>query len=134
MEHMKTIGLLLVMCLLFCACGGRTGSAQLVVGDSVRYQDTEIRDAMEQVMKQFRSGFRGCKLTELVYDETFSDGACEEWAAQYDAAEAIILTSTFEVGARGDGSLTPNSTYGNWQWILVRDEGGPWVLKTWGYG
>ena len=46
-----------------------------------------------------------------------------------------LLDSVFYVDASGsDGSLNPNSTYTNWQWVLTRDRGGKWVLRTWGYG
>ncbi|MCC3868520.1 hypothetical protein K0039_09925 [Terrisporobacter mayombei] len=59
----------------------------------------------------------------------------DEWAKQYNSDEAIILLSNFDVDSSGgDGSLDPNSTYTDWQWILVRDrENSKWTLKTWGY-
>ena len=71
----------------------------------------------------------------LSYDETYSVTFSQDWAAQYDAQEAIVLLSCFTVdGSGGDGSFTPNGTYGNWQWILTRSSGEGWVLRTWGYG
>ena len=39
--------------------------------------------------------------------------------------------STFDTNASGgDGSLEPNTTYDNFQWILVRDNGKTWEVKT----
>ena len=129
----RIVCLFLVLCLCLSACGGRVNGVNLVVGNSVRFQEGEIRDAMELVLEQFRSGFKGCKLTEVVYDEALSDRSADGWAEQYGADAAMVLTSTFEVGPQSDGSLMPNSTYTNWQWILVWDADN-WILKTWGYG
>ena len=74
-----------------------------------------------------------CTLTDLWYPGDKTVAAAEEWAAQYDKDEAIVLLSNFDVDSSGgDGRLKPNSTYTNWQWVMVRDEGEDWVLETWG--
>jgi len=58
-----------------------------------------------------------------------------EWAEECEADEAIVLYSSFDTDASGgDGSLEPNTTYDDFQWILVRDNGGTWEVKTYGYG
>ena len=58
----------------------------------------------------------------------------EGWAEQYDAEQAIVLVSSFDVDSSGgDGSLNPNSTYDNWKWILTRNDNEKWTLQTWGY-
>ena len=54
---------------------------------------------------------------------------------QYGGDELIVLLSSFDVDASGgDGSLNPNETYSNWNWILVRDSGGQWRHADHGYG
>ena len=59
----------------------------------------------------------------------------ESWAEQYDAEEAMVLYSDFDVDSSGgDGSLNPNSTYTDWSWVLVRENGGAWKIATWGMG
>lgn len=47
----------------------------------------------------------------------------------------IALLSNFDVDSSGgDGSLNPNSTYSNWNWILIRDsKTGIWKVDDWGY-
>jgi len=45
----------------------------------------------------------------------------------------MVLLSKFYVFGE-NGSLEPGKTYTKWNWILVRDKGGFWELKTWGYG
>ena len=58
----------------------------------------------------------------------------QRWAERYDADQAVVVTSDFDVDeSGGDGSLNPNSTYSDWEWVLVRDEGGQWTVQTWGY-
>lgn len=47
----------------------------------------------------------------------------------------MVLYSDFDVdGSGGDGSLNPNSTYTDWSWVLVRENGGAWKIATWGMG
>lgn len=99
------------------------------------YSENEIKDAMNIVKQKFKRDFKGCTLTDLWYGENISSRSTAEWAKQYNADEAIILSSNFDVDSSGgDGSLNPNTTYTKWQWILVRDKSNnEWSLKTWGY-
>lgn len=98
------------------------------------YSEEEVNDAIAIVRKYFRKNFKGCKLIELNYNEEDSKEAFDEWAKQYNAEEAIILTSVFITNSKGgDGSLEPNSTYDNWQWILTKSGEENWTLQTWGY-
>ena len=131
--------LLLMICavaLLLTGCGGGTVSGvQKVIGESVIFSPREIEAAMELALDYFRKEFDGCTMTEIKYNEEKSADASKEWAQQYGAEEGIVLYSSFDVDAAGgDGSLNPNSTYTNWKWILTRDNGGRWTLRTWGYG
>ena len=126
--------LLLTMLLSGCGRGGNIRQSVRNVGASVSYSEAEINDVMDVVEDYFRKEFDGCTLKELSYDEEVSDKASGEWAAQYNADKAVVLTSTFDVDSSGgDGSLNPNSTYSGWQWILTQNDGDKWVLQTWGY-
>lgn len=119
--------------LMLTACG-RVFGAQRITGASTRFSPAELDAAMDTVVRHFLLHFEGCTLTELCYDEELSDRAAAEWAEQYGARDAIVLTSSFRVGAHSDGSLSPNTTYTRWQWILTCDIPGVWTLRTWGYG
>lgn len=126
---------LLALLLTGCGRGGNASEVQVITGESEIYTQREIENAMETAMDYFRKEFDGCTMTKIEYNEGKSGGAAEEWARQYGADEGIVLYSSFDVDASGgDGSLNPNSTYNNWQWVLTRDRGGKWVLRTWGYG
>ena len=124
---------LLVLCLSFAGCGITAGT-QRNIGESSRYTPAEIDAAMDAATRHFRRYFDGCTLTEITYDEAFSDRSAAEWAQRYGDEYGIILLSSFEVGPVSEGSLTPGQTYTRWQWILTGNIPGVWTLRDWGYG
>lgn len=114
-----------------CACSGNTGNTEF---SSDLYTDREIHSAMEAAIDYFDENFSGCTLTKITYAGDDVSQAHTEWAARNDADDVIVLTSSFDVDETGgDGSLNPNSTYDNWMWILVRDDGGEWRHVDHGY-
>jgi len=116
--------------------GGDISDVNRTIPHSETYSEQDISQAMDVVEEKFKSDFSGCILTDLWYTEDASVTSTGEWAAQYHKDEAIVLLSNFNVDSSGgDGSLNPNSSYTDWQWILVRDKGSStWELGTWGYG
>ncbi len=137
MKLKRGLALLLVaaLCVCLAACGKTAGgSYTVVVPYDAHYSEKEIRAAMRVAVRHFEKEFEGCSLLSICYDENKVKDAEPEWAAQYDADEAIVLLSSFHVdGSGGDGGFNANSDYTDWQWILVRSNGGDWELKTWGY-
>ena len=127
--------ILLTAALLLSGCmeHGNVNHVRKTPGESTVYTKAEIEDAMDVVIRHFRREFEGCTLVHLYYEEdTLRNKSC---ALQYDADEAIVLLSTFETGPDSAGlGLNENDTYNGWQWILTRDKGGNWVLRSWGYG
>lgn len=114
--------------------GGDTSQTKRIIGESSLYSQAEIEQMMDTVESTFRREFKGCTLLELKYDEALSQKQSGDWAEQYQADEAAVLTSSFDVdGSGGDGSLNPNSTYSKWLWVLTRNGDGDWKLQTWGY-
>lgn len=114
--------------------GGDTSQTKRIIGESSLYSQAEIEQMMDTVESTFRREFKGCTLLELKYDEAISQKQSGDWAEQYQADEAAVLTSSFDVdGSGGDGSLNPNSTYSKWLWVLTRNGDGDWKLQTWGY-
>ena len=99
------------------------------------YTDNEIEAAFQTVKEYFSKEFDGCILTKLYYPGDTFAGEFSEWAAQYEADEAIVIYSSFDVDSSGgDGSLEPNSTYEDWKWVLVRSADEKWEHATHGYG
>ena len=113
---------------------GNIRNVERSMAESSVYSEGDIISAMNTVQNHFFLIYDGSTLTDLWYpgDETLA--VAEEWAIQYDADEAIVLLSNFDVDSSGgDGSLNPDSIYSNWQWILTRDGDEDWVLETWRY-
>ena len=136
----QIISLVFTMLLLLTACGGEnTGNIDKVeIPDwkpSEIYTDNEIEAAFQTVKEYFSKEFDGCILTKLYYPGDTFAGEFSEWAAQYEADEAIVIYSSFDVDSSGgDGSLEPNSTYEDWKWVLVRSADEKWEHATHGYG
>ena len=124
------IAAVLVLSLSGC---GMPFTAKKIIDDSDIYSKRDIEKAMNRVYREF-AFFEGCVLLELEYDEEYSKERAADWAENYGADEAIVLLSKFFVAGDSDGSLEPGETYKDWNWILVRNKGGSWELKTWGYG
>lgn len=98
------------------------------------YSEEDIESAVQIISDYFDEEFEGCTLTELYYSGDSYADEFNEFAEIYGADEAIILISSFDVGSSGgDGSLNPNSTYNDWNWILVRNNGGKWEYVDHGY-
>ena len=103
-------------------------------GENPVYSEEEVKAAIKVVAKNFKRSFRGCKLISISYDEDYSKMQSESLREEYGEDDIIVLRSDFTTGARGgDGSLNPNSTYTDWNWVLIRTNKGKWILKDWGY-
>lgn len=132
----KLFSLCAVMVIVLClsACGGNVKNVNIVEVESNIYSSEDIKSAIDKIIHEFDKKWNGCTLKEIYYagDDYLSN--FEEHKERYDADEVIVLLSTFDVDSSGgDGSLDPNSTYEDWNWILVRDSGGKWKYVDHGY-
>lgn len=118
-----------------------TSNVEVNIGESVKFGEEEINDAINCVKKKFKD-FEGCNLTKLWYDEEKSNNFIEGYLKNgkgsvndIKAENVIVLLSDFYVDSSGgDGSLNPNSTYSNWNWILIKNsKTGNWEVDDWGY-
>lgn len=128
----------IILCVLFvlslCACGGDVSKVKTHKVDSKFYSQEDIASAIEVIKNDFRREWSGCTLKEIYYagDEISKDH--QEFADRNNADDVLVLLSSFDVDSSGgDGSLDPNSTYDNWNWILVRTNGGQWQHIDHGY-
>ncbi|HFU4451732.1 TPA: hypothetical protein ACGO97_001965 [Streptococcus suis] len=132
----KYLAICSLLCCLFLV-GCRTGAAYQAkiepMEASELYTEKEIQDAIVVVQDYFDKHFTDCQLLTIGYggdDEKLFD----EWAENYGAEEAIVLTSSFKVAAEGaEPTLEPNSIHRDWKWILVRNPGGNWEHRGHGY-
>lgn len=124
----------MVMIISLSACGGNVKNVNVVDVESEIYTSDDINSAIETIVKEFDKDWKGCTLKEIYYagDETSKN--YQDWADRNNADEVIVLLSSFDVDSSGgDGSLNPNSTYDDWNWILVRNTGGQWKHVDHGY-
>lgn len=127
-----------ILCIIFtlslCACGGNIKNVKTHAVESKSYTQKEIKDAIEVIKSEFKSSWNGCTLTEIYYAGDDYSADYQDWADRNNADEVLVLLSSFDVGSSGgDGSLNANSTYEDWNWILVRTNGGIWRHVDHGY-
>lgn len=137
-HKVNVLVLSVILSVLLSACGELKieEGVQINIESSSLYTKSEIQSAIDICVDYFNENFEGCVLTEISYNDAFCIKEKDKWAVQYEADEAIVLTSTFVVDENGgDGSFNPNDTYTDWQWILTRSNSdeAEWVLQTWGY-
>lgn len=134
--------LLLIFTLVACIQGGDTKNVSTNIGESNKFSEVEISDAISSVKEKFKKDFQGCTLTDLWYDEEFSNRFVEGYLKggrgslnNVKRENVIVLSSNFDVDSSGgDGSLEPNSTYTSWSWVLIRDsKTDKWRVDDWGY-
>lgn len=120
---------------------GKTDSVSVNIEKSNKFSEVEINNAISCVKNKFK-GFKGCTLKDLWYDEEKSNEFIKGYLSNgrgsvngVKSENVIVLLSNFDVDSSGgDGSLNPNSTYSNWNWILIRDsKTGKWRVDDWGY-
>ena len=133
----KICCLLLCFLMLFsfsaCSCScGNIENVNIKTVESEIYSQKDIDDAIQIILTEFKNWY-GCTLTEIYYvgDNDMKD---QPYTDIYGADEAIVLLSSFDVDSSGaQVTLNKNSTYDNWNWILVRDKGGTWKHVDHGY-
>lgn len=135
MKRLVTALLALLLGLSLMGCGRISTSMEITCDTSQRYSTTDIHDAMDVVKNVFRRHFDGCTMTAIGYIGDEKQKMMEEYALQYGVDEVIVLVTDFATGpSGGDGSLTPDNTYRNYKWILLRDRNGSWSHADHGYG
>jgi len=97
------------------------------------YTQEDIQSAIDVIKKDFELEFNGCTLTEIYYagDEISEDFI--DWADRNNEEEVLVLLSSFDTASSAEDGFNSNSTYDNWNWILVRSDGGEWKHVDHGY-
>lgn len=133
--------IIMAFVLVNCRNEGKTNNVVVSIEKSDKFSKEEIHDAINSVKKKFKD-FHGCKLTKLQYNEEQSNNIIKGYFSNgkgsvngIESDNVIVLLSNFDVDSSGgDGSLNANSTYSNWNWILIREsKTGKWKGDDWGY-
>lgn len=134
------IVIFLVFSLLACRENIEEGDIIIDTGRSTKFNEKEVKAAIDTVKNEF--DFEGCTLKKLWYDEEESDYATSAYLGtgrgsinKVEPENVIVVLSEFDVdSAGGDGAFEPNSTYADWQFILIRDDKkDDWKIDSWGY-
>ena len=128
----------IVMSLFACKSNNEPNAADIDYGVSTKFTQADIKMAAAVVLTKFED-FVGCELKRLWYDEEQSNQRIGEYWKYMDGLvheeNIIIFFSDFYVDSSGKNpTLTPESTYTDWCWILIRDsDGDKWIVHDWGY-
>lgn len=140
---------LVIITIMISFTGCREANVKNVVreiGSSSRYTEDDINQAMDEVVREFRTKFKGCTLTKLWYvEDNTKNGEDEDGTDDTDYAgqkaspygsQGLIILSEFTVDKNGDAehTLNPNDTYSGWKWIMKKDTDGNWIVKDNGLG
>lgn len=94
--------------------------------------------AFDAVEQKFSEGFAGCTAgwssgMMQMWKTNMRMKPCADW--QEHQQELLILESSFRTDETVAGSgFSPNHTYKDWQWHLVRAQDGTgWEVVDWGY-
>lgn len=134
MKRLLTVFLAVLFMAAAVSCGGDVSEVEIAAYSSEIYTDADIESAMDTAISYFKHNFSGCKLLEIAYAGDASLEKYKEFAERNNADEVIVLISSFYVDSSGgDGSLSADSTYSGWNWILVRSKNGKWKHVDHGY-
>lgn len=120
---------------------GNAWHAKVRLGESTAFSERELLEAADCVKRKFVT-FKGCKMSELWYDEATSNAYAAGYLENGKGAvngvlpeNVVVFKSSFKADRwGGDGSFAPNGDYPDWNWILIRDgENSRWVVDDWGY-
>jgi hypothetical protein len=118
----------------------RLSEITIEAGRSIKFSEEEVTEAINLVQTEFN--FPSAKLTKLTYDEEKSERLIKGYMQNgkgsvngVDPNNVIILLSEFHVDGSGKNPvLNPNSTYTDYQWILIRQsENSNWIIDDQGY-
>lgn len=133
----KIIAVMCALVLLFmlAACG--EDSYTVDYGSSKLYTNEDIDKAADVVAKTIE-GFDGCDLYTLTFagddvckqELTYVNDLVDDTNVVYD--DCIVFYSEFRSPIFGGGAWNSNDIY-TWSWYLGREQGGEWVLETYGY-
>lgn len=110
------------------------------IGNSTQFTEKEIAEAINTVKDNFK--FPASTLTKIWYNEEESDKFSKLYLESGKGSingvkpeNVIVLLSNFDVDDSGDNPvLNPDSTYENYQWVVIRDNNtSDWRIDDWGY-
>lgn len=118
-----------------CACSSDKDNVWTTEVSSTLYSQQDISDAIDVVKSDFKQNNSGFTLKKLYYAGDETSQSYQEWADRNNADEVLVLRSAFYTDSDGgsDKSFEPDTEYTDWNWILVRNDGGKWAIADQGF-
>jgi hypothetical protein len=111
-----------------------------ISANPIQFTESEILEGMNLIEERFN--FPDSTLTNLYYDEEISSNLAEQYQKygkgkinNVSEDNVLVLLSEFNTGSNTDRAIfNPNSTYTDYQWILIRDrKENSWRIDDQGY-
>ena len=131
--------ILIIVSIMLIGCK-RDERVTIDIGDSNKFTKKEISDAVDLVKESF--SFPASTLTKIYYDEDRSNsfvGSYLEYGRgqenEVKVENIIVLLTDFDVDDSGDNTvLNADSTYEDYNWILIREDNkSKWKIDDQGY-
>ena len=125
----------IALCISLSACKkpGAINDAEIDYGNSVKFDETEIKSAADVALEHFRDNFHNCELKKIWYDEemsnnmvesylTYGPGAFGHGIKKVEPENVIAFLFDFYVEPYGaEPCFSPDTMNNGWNLILVRD-------------
>ena len=124
-----------IMLMSLCACSSDKDNVWTTEVSSTLYSQQDISDAIDVVKSDLKQNNSGFTLKKLYYAGDETSQSYQEWADRNKADEVLVLLSIFHTDSNGgsDKSFEPDTEYTDWNWILVRNDGGKWAIADQGF-
>ena len=122
---------IIFICVIFGACGD-VSNVDIHNETSKIFSQDDITAAEKVVLNEFKINWSGCTLKKLYYPGDDWADEFEHWRQFYNADRAIVLLSDYDVDVDSP-TAKAGTTYSDWDWVLVRNNGEDWEFKTCGY-
>lgn len=141
MKKTVTAMITVLLAILLCGCaalfGTDTENTKIDLGASEIYTSSELQNAADHILAEFRSWESVEEVYTLTYcgDEKAADNL--EYCNQLNEKEydqCVVFESAFLTsGSAESEGFEANSRYDGWEWYLARANGGEWEILTCGY-
>ena len=106
-------------------------------GTSDIYSKEDMDSAIDVIMDEFNT-WEGYELHSIRYaSDDFNSDANLSWLNELDGehnfTECIEFLSDYRTPLEGNEVVSANCIYKDWTWCLAREDGGQWVLVSYGY-
>ena len=129
-----------ILLFLLTACSQKNNLADISnvivdYGNSEIFSHDKLDEGINTIKKEFLQ-WHGYTLHSIKYtsdERGLSELAYYNKYYEYRYVECMVFTSNFKSPPYDDGIYNANDEITDWDWILVREKNGDWIILTSGY-